>query len=887
MSSLGFYPKDFFIFKEENMKLKDLSTKYDFTSVEQGKYDTWIQKGYFTAGDVSKTPYCVVIPPPNITGKLHLGHVLNNTLQDIIVRRKRMQGFDVLWLPGMDHASIATQAKVEEKLRQQGISRYDLGREKFMDVSWQWKDEYAKAIKEQWAILGISVDYTKERFTLDEGLNNAVNEVFIRMYEDKLIYRGERIINWDVQSKTALSNIEVEYKDIEGAFYHYVYPFVGEEGGLEIATTRPETMFGDVALMVHPEDERYKQFIGKEVYIPTTKRKIPVIGDAYVEMDFGTGVVKVTPAHDPNDFEVGERHNLTRPLCMDEGGFMNELAGEYAGMERFSCRRKVVEDLKQIGLLKKVEKMIHSVGHSERTGVVVEPRLSKQWFVDMKPLAQITLDAQQNPDDKIHFVPARFEKTFQSWLENIQDWCISRQLWWGHRIPAWYRGEETYVGNTPPVGEGWVQDEDALDTWFSSALWPFSTLGWPEDTNDLKRYFPTDVLVTGYDIIFFWVARMALQSKYFLNKRPFKDVLIHGIIRDELGRKVSKSLGNGKDMQEAAKEYGVDAMRYFITTSSSPGQDIRYSDEKAAAAWNYINKIWNISRYIGITLDQNNYTRTKIDVTLCNDVDKWLLGNLNVVISSVDQYYEKYEFGEAAKVLYKFVWDDFASWYLEMSKVVFQEAPQTQKDNTCAILDYTLGAILKLLHPFMPFVTEEIYQRFHMTSITVAPWPKVKNEFSFDTYMQMDAVFEMIVAVRAIRHEKAVPNSKKIDLEIFADRNTQSILEKNTIYLQRFINYNTLEFVDEIVSSQKVVQVLSKSTIAIPLATLVNLDEEKMKLQTKEKELVSEITRCEKMLSNANFIQKAPPKKIEEEKEKLASYQKQLEEVHTLLKDFT
>lgn len=868
------------------MKLKDLSTKYDFTSVETGKYDTWIKEGYFTAGDITKTPYCVVIPPPNITGRLHLGHVLNNTLQDIIVRRKRMQGYDVLWLPGMDHASIATQAKVEEKLRTQGISRYDLGREKFMDVSWEWKEEYAKAIKEQWKILGISVDYSRERFTLDEGLNRAVNEVFIRMYEDKLIYRGERIINWDVQSKTALSNIEVEYKEIEGALYHYIYPFVDGEGGLQIATTRPETMFGDVALMVHPKDERYQQYIGKEVRIPFTNRLIPVIADDYVEMEFGTGVVKVTPAHDPNDFMVGERHQLPRPLCMDEGGFMNELSGPYEGQERFACRKQVVEDLKKHNLLVKVEKMIHSVGHSERTGVVVEPRLSKQWFVDMKPLAEMTLEAQKDPAQKINFVPSRFEKTFESWLENIQDWCISRQLWWGHRIPAWYKEEEVYVGLTPPTGEGWVQDEDALDTWFSSALWPFSTLGWPDQTEDLSRYFPTEVLVTGYDIIFFWVARMAFQSKYFLGKRPFKDVLIHGIIRDELGRKVSKSLGNGKDMQEAAKEHGIDALRYFITTSSSPGQDIRYSEEKAASAWNYINKIWNISRYIGITLDQNNYTRHEIDPKLFNDVDRWLLGNLNRVLSQVDEHYEKYEFGEAARVLYKFVWDDFASWYVEMSKIIFTEGTDTQKDNTCAILDYTISAILKLLHPFMPFVTEEIYLRFHTESITTAAWPKINFLEETNSFDRIEVIFEIITAVRNIRHEKSVASNKKIHLEINTTDETKQAIKDNMIYLNRFIQYETIQFVDEIESRQKVVEVLPTATIAIPLATLVDLTEEKEKLVAKEKELQNEIARCEKMLQNENFIKKAPAEKIQQEKDKLEAYLKQLDEVQTLMKDY-
>ena len=507
------------------MKLKDLSTKYDFKSVEEGKYKTWVEKGYFTAGDISKTPYCIVIPPPNITGKLHVGHVLDTTLQDIIIRRKRMQGFDALYLPGMDHASIATQAKVEAELRQKGISRYDLGREKFLECCWDWKNKYGGIIRTQWEKVGISVDYTRERFTLDEGLNKAVNTIFVKMYNEGLIYRGEKIINWDIQSRTALSNIEVEYKDIEGAFYHFVYPFVDEEGGLQIATTRPETMFADQALMVHPDDERYQKYIGKKVRIPGTDTIIPVISDEYVEMEFGTGVVKVTPAHDPNDFEVGNRHNLERPICMTEDGRMNEMAGKYQGMDRFECRKAVVKDLEEAGYCVKIEKMVHSVGHSERTGVIVEPRLSKQWFVKMKPLADMLIEFQKT-ENKVNFVPARFENTLLQWMYNIQDWCISRQLWWGHQIPAWYKTDENgeeqvYVGMEAPKEEGWRRDEDALDTWFSSGLWPFSTLGWPNETSDLARYFPTDTLVTGYDIIPFWVARMMFTSEYTLNKTPY------------------------------------------------------------------------------------------------------------------------------------------------------------------------------------------------------------------------------------------------------------------------------------------------------------------------------------------------------------------------------
>lgn len=869
------------------MKLKDLPIKYDFDLVEKGKYKKWVEAGYFTAGDINKKPFTIVIPPPNITGKLHLGHVLDTTLQDIIIRRKRMQGYDALYLPGMDHASIATQAKVEQKLRAQGISRYDLGREKFLEVVWDWKEEYAKLIREQWAVLGLSLDYSRERFTLDEGLNKAVNEVFVKMYNEGLIYRGEKIINWDIQSKTALSNIEVEYKDIEGAFYSIKYPFVDGDDGLVIATTRPETMFADMALMVHPEDERYQKYVGKQVYIPGTSTKIPVIADEYVDREFGTGVVKVTPAHDPNDFEVGLRHHLDRPLCMNEDGTMNDLAGKYHGLDRFDCRKKVIKDLEKAGYLIKVEKMIHSVGHSERTGVVVEPRLSKQWFVAMEKLTEDLL-AMQETDEKINFVPPRFEKIFNNWLDNIQDWCISRQLWWGHRIPAWYKGEEVYVGTTAPIGDGWHQDEDALDTWFSSALWPFSTLGWPEKTADLEKFFPTDVLVTGYDIIFFWVARMAFQSKYLMNVRPFKDVLFHGIIRDELGRKVSKSLGNGVDMMDVRNQYGIDSLRYFLTTSSSPGQDIRYSDEKMEAAWNYINKIWNISRFIGISFDNNNYQNEEIDSTLLNTVDKWILSRLNEVIESADDNFEKYEFGEAAKTIYKFIWNDFASWYLEMTKVVFSDDNQDEKINTCSVLNYVLKNALKLIHPFMPFVSDEIYQMFNEENITISAWPTVNPNYNFEDAKNIEIIYDIITNVRNVRASKNVPNSKPIDLEI-QTRNEKIItfLNDNLRYLHKFTNYqNIIISSEEIESSKKIVNVLSEVVVAIPLSQLVDLAEEKQKLEQNKQKMLSEISRCEKMLANPNFIRRAPANKVAEEREKLIDYQQQLLEINKLLEDY-
>ncbi len=867
------------------LKDKEMSTKYDSKLVENGKYEYWLREGFFTSGDNSKIPYTIVIPPPNVTGKLHIGHAWDTTLQDIIVRRKRMQGYDVLWLPGMDHAGIATQAKVDAKLKEQGISRYDIGREKFLEVAWGWKKEYATFIRSQWAALGLSLDYTKERFTLDDGLQDAVMEVFTKLYEEGLIYRGERIINWDIEAKTALSNIEVEYKDIEGAFYHFIYPFVDGEGGLEIATTRPETMFGDVALMVHPDDERYNKYIGKEVYIPNTTRKIPVIADKYVEIGFGTGVVKVTPAHDPNDFEVGNRHHLPRIICMNEDGTMNSLAGKYEGMNRFDCRKKLVEDLKAIDLCPKIEKMIHSVGHSERTGVIVEPRLSKQWFVKMEPLARDVLE-MQNGNEPIEFVPERFNKTLTTWLDldTIQDWCISRQLWWGHRIPAWYRGDEVYVGKTKPVGSGWVQDEDVLDTWFSSALWPFSTLGWPKKSKDLERYFPTDCLVTGYDIIFFWVARMAIQSKHFMKVRPFKKCLIHGLIRDEQGRKMSKSLGNGVDPFDLVDQYGCDAMRYFLTTNSTPGQDLRFSSEKMSSSWNYINKIWNISRFVKMNISQVGYNGEAIDFNNLTSLDKWIINKINLLINDVDLKYDNFEFGEVARSIYNFTWDDFASKYLEMTKVDFLGNDDKRKMNTTSILNYVLTTILKLLHPFMPFVTEEIYQNFYDDSITISKWP-VSNDliFSEDELEAVERLNDIIASIRNIRSEKNVPISKKISVLLETSNDYLiNFLNNHKEYLQKFANYDRLIIDKEIDHIDSVVSVMNNINVIIPLKQLINVEEEKVKLLSQIKKLESEVLRCTNMLNNPNFVNRAPTHKIEEEKQKLINYSKQLQEVKEL-----
>jgi valyl-tRNA synthetase len=680
--------------KTSDVLIGSLKTKYDFKEVEENLYKTWITEGYFLTGNLKKDPFCIVIPPPNVTGKLHLGHAWDNTLQDIIIRRKRMQGYDALFLPGMDHAGIATQAKVDERLKNDGISRYDLGREGFLKKAWEWKDEYAFFIKKQWAALGNSLDYTKERFTLDDDLNKAVNHVFIKLYEKGLIYRGHRIINWDVEAKTALSNIEVEHVIQNGKLYYFRYPLVDSNDYLVIATTRPETMFADQALMVHPNDQRYLKYVNSYVYIPNTNVKIKVITDDYVDMSFGSGVVKVTPAHDPNDFEVAKRHNLLMPLCMHEDGTMNHLAFQYEGLDRFTCRELLVKDLLSLNLVEKIEDYQNNIGLSERTGVVVEPRLSLQWFVKMDQIATDTLMRS-----KTEFYPKRFKKIFVNWLTDIQDWCISRQLWWGHRIPAWYNGDQVLVQVESP-GANWHQDEDVLDTWFSSALWPFSTLGWPNETKDFKRYYPTDVLVTGYDIIFFWVARMIFQGLEFTNQDPFKHVLIHGLIRDKDGRKMSKSLGNGVDPMDVIEKYGVDALRYFLTTNSAPGQDLRYEEEKVESSWNFINKLWNITRFIQMNVTDINQSFDE-DLSLC---DLWIVSRLSIVIRQADEYYEKYEFGEASKVLYNFIWDEFASWYLEFAKVSLQD--QALKQNTEGVLLYVLKDVLKMMHPFIPFVTE-------------------------------------------------------------------------------------------------------------------------------------------------------------------------------------
>ena len=868
---------------------KEMSSKFQPQEVEAGKYQWWVDSGVFHPNeDPNAEPYSIVIPPPNVTGKLHLGHAWDVTLQDMIIRQKRMQGFDTLWLPGMDHAGIATQAKVEEKLRGEGLSRYDLGREKFLEQTWEWKEEYASHIREQWAKMGISVDYRRERFTLDKGLSDAVKKVFVTLYEKGLIYRGEYIINWDPKAKTSLSDIEVIHKDVEGAFYHMNYPLADGSGFLEIATTRPETLLGDTAVAVHPDDERYQALIGKTVILPLVNREIPIIADEYVEQDFGTGVVKITPAHDPNDFEVGNRHNLPRINVMNDDATMNELAGKYEGMDRFAARKAIVKDLEEAGLLVKIEKHLHSVGHSERTDVVVEPRLSKQWFVKMGPLAEQAITAQREEgDNTVNFYPPRFNDAYLRWMENIHDWVISRQLWWGHQIPAWYHKEtgEVYVGMEAPSDiENWTQDPDVLDTWFSSALWPFSTMGWPdEDAADYKRYYPTNTLVTGYDILTFWVSRMMFQGLEFTGKRPFKNVLIHGLIRDSQGRKMSKSLGNGVDPMEVIEQYGADALRWFLANGSAPGQDVRYSTDKMDAAWNFINKIWNASRYA--LMNVGDLTADQVDITGEKTLaDKWILTRLNQTIGKVTELFEKFEFGEAGRLLYRFIWDDFCDWYIEMSKETLAGDDEAAKLTTRSILVYVLDNTLRLLHPIMPFVTEEIWQSVpHVgESLVVATYPTVHPEqMDEKAAEEMEFLMDFIRSVRTVRNEMNTPLSKPINIIAkVSDAAHYAILKENESYIARFSNPEEFVYGEDVEApSDAVTSVITGAEIYLPLAGLINIEDEIARLEKEAEKLQQEVDRVEKKLSNEKFVAKAPAAVVEAERAKGADYQAQREAV--------
>lgn len=875
-----------------------MPTKYDPNAIEQGRYKWWLDGKFFEAkSEKEKEPYSIVIPPPNVTGKLHLGHAWDTTLQDILTRMKRMQGYDVLWLPGMDHAGIATQAKVDEKLRSQGISRHDLGREKFVEETWNWKEEYAEHIRKQWSKIGLGLDYSRERFTLDEGLSDAVQKVFIDLYNKGLIYRGEYIINWDPATKTALSDIEVIHQDVQGAFYHMKYPLSDGSGHIEIATTRPETMLGDTAVAVHPEDDRYKHLIGKTVILPIVGREIPIVGDDYVDMEFGSGAVKITPAHDPNDFEIGNRHNLERILVMNEDGSMNEKADKYNGMDRFDCRKQIVKDLQESGVLFKIEEHMHSVGHSERSGAVVEPYLSTQWFVKMDPLAQEAVKLQDKEGEKVNFVPDRFETSYMRWMENTRDWCISRQLWWGHRIPAWYHKEtgEVYVGNEAPAdSENWTQEDDVLDTWFSSALWPFSTMGWPDtEAEDFKRYYPTNTLVTGYDIIGFWVSRMIFQGLEFTGERPFKDVLIHGLVRAEDGRKMSKSLGNGVDPMDVIEKYGADSLRYFLSTGSSPGQDLRFSFEKVESVWNFANKIWNASRFALMNMDGMTYE--EIDLSGEKSVaDKWILTRLNETIESVTRLADRYEFGEVGRILYNFIWDDFCDWYIEMAKLPLYGEDEAAKKTTRSILAYVLDNTMRLLHPFMPFITEEIWQNLPHKgeSITVAAWPEVNKDLTdAGAAEEMKLLVEIIRAVRNVRAEVNTPMSKQIKLILKAkDENVLNILDKNKGYIERFCNPEQLDMGTDITPPEKAMTAVATGVeLFLPLQGLINIDEEIARLEKELEKWTKEVSRVQGKLNNEKFVSKAPQKVVDEEKakekdylEKQATVKARIEELKTV-----
>jgi len=871
-----------------------MPTTYDPKTAEAKWSRRWREGNHFRAGrDADRKPFSIVIPPPNVTGMLHIGHALDFTLQDIIIRSKRMQGYDALWLPGTDHAGIATQTKVEQRLREQGISRYDLGREKFLDEVWAWKEHYADTIRSQWDKLGLSLDYSRERFTLDEGLSNAVREVFVRLYEKGLIYRGKKIINWDPATRTALSDIEVEYKEVQGNLYHLAYPLKDGSGSITVATTRPETMLGDTAVAVHPDDERYKHLIGKTLILPVIGREIPIIADEYVEKEFGSGAVKITPAHDPNDFEVGIRHNLPQVLVMDETGTMNENAGPYQGLDRFECRKRLVNDLKEQGVLVKIEPHVHQVGHSDRSGAVVEPYLSTQWFVSMKPLAEQAI-ASQKSGEGVRFVPERFEKIYLNWIENVKDWCISRQIWWGHRIPAWYCddcGEITVsVKNATSCrhcGSANIrQDEDVLDTWFSSALWPFSTMGWPdEESADLKRYYPTDVLVTGYDIIYFWVARMIFTALEFTGKIPFRDVLIHGLVRDAEGRKMSKSLGNGVDPLEVIEKYGADALRFMISTGITPGQDLRFHWEKVEQARNFANKIWNASRFVLMNLDEDVDPEPGDNL---GTADRWILHRLNETARDVTRLMDQYEFGETGRLLYDFIWDDFCDWYIEFSKLALNGSDPAARRSTLTVLVYVLDRILRLMHPFMPFLTEEIWQHLPRSgeTISLAEWPAYDaGREAPDAVREMRQLMDVIRAVRNIRAEVNVAPGKKIELVIKpADAEAERILARNVEYLKRFCNTESLAIDPAASAPEKAMSaVVSGAELYLPLAGLIDIGQEIARLTKELETLNKEVERASGKLANEGFVSKAPARVIEEEREKLRDYTERRDKVKARL----
>jgi valyl-tRNA synthetase len=869
----------------------NIEKTYDPKKVEDRLYKRWVDSGYFKAEiDRSKKPYTIVMPPPNITGQLHMGHALDETLQDILTRMKRMQGYCALWLPGTDHASIATEAKIVEALAEEGVNKEDLGRDRFLERAWKWKEKYGGRIVEQLKKLGSSCDWDRERFTMDEGLSRAVTEVFIRLYNKGLIYRGERIINWCPGCETSISDAEVEHEEKESSFWHLKYPIIGSDEFIIVATTRPETMLGDTAVAVNPADERYKHLVGKTAMLPLMNREIPIIADEYVDMELGTGAVKITPAHDPNDFEVGLRHNLQAIKVMNDDATMNENAGRYEGLDRYEARKRVVDDINSLGLLYKIEPHKHNVGACYRCGNAVEPMISKQWFVKMKPLAEPAIEAVRN--GTVKFVPDRFSKIYYNWMENIQDWCISRQLWWGHRIPAYYCTEcdNMVVDYSMPSSctkcgsNSFVQDEDTLDTWFSSALWPFSTLGWPEKTGDLEYFYPTTTLVTGYDIIFFWVARMIFSGLEHMGTAPFDYVFIHGIVRDALGRKMSKSLGNGIDPLEIIDKYGTDSLRYALTTGNAPGNDLRFSTEKVEAGRNFTNKLWNAFRFVLMNFD-DNLDFSGVDETRFTVEDKWILSRINSVVREVTENMENFELGIALQKIYEFIWDEFCDWYIELAKPRLYDREKAGRIEAQYVLNTVLSASMKLLHPFMPFITEEIYQHLVNSdkSIMVSNWPVYEAKYyDFEAEKHMQLLMDAIKAIRNIRAEMNVPVSKRAKIIfVTGDEKRMKLLENGSLF------FRTLAGASEtIIQSNKAgvphesaAAVIEGVEIYIPFEELIDIDKEIERLSAERDNLVKELKRVEEKLSNENFVKKAPEKVVNEEREKKVKYQGMYESV--------
>ena len=859
----------------------EMSKTYTPKEFEQRIYEKWEQKGYFKAKpNKDKIPFTIVIPPPNITGQLHMGHALNNSIQDSIIRFKRMQGYEALWLPGTDHASIATEVKIVDQLKAEGLTKEEIGREEFLTRAWAWKEKYGGRIVEQLKRLGSSCDWSRLAFTMDERCSKAVKEVFVNLYNKGLIYQGKRIINWCPCCKTALSDAEVEFEEENSYFWHFRYFVKGSDKYVVIATTRPETLLGDTAVAVNPKDERYKDLIGQTLILPVVGREIPIVADEYVDVEFGTGAVKITPAHDPNDFEVGLRHNLDVIRVMDDGGVMNSLAGKYEGMTRYECRKAIVEDLEKLGNLEKIEPHAHNVGHCYRCHDTVEPIISKQWFVKMDTLAKPALSAVRKKS--IKFTPNRFTKIYNNWMENIKDWCISRQLWWGHRIPAYYCencGETIVTKEEPTVCPKcgcthFHQDEDVLDTWFSSALWPFSTLGFPEMTKDLKYFYPTDVLVTAYDIIFFWVARMIFSGIEHMDRIPFKDVLIHGIVRDSQGRKMSKSLGNGIDPIEIIDEFGADTLRYCLLNGISAGSDIRYSSEKLEGCRNFINKIWNASRFVLLNCEGRKIKSELSEIKLTAP-DKWIISKLNAVVKDVTLNMEKYEIGLACASLQDFVWSDFCDWYIELCKPTLYGDDEAKKDDVISVLCYVLTNMLKLLHPFIPFVTEEIYSHIPKTkgSIMVSEFPKYNSKLSYrKERVATETVMDIIKSIRAIKLETGAAPSTKVDMYVVTQN--RKLISDSTIYFNKLVNVNEVKFVEskEQIAEKVVSKILDGIEIYIPLGTLVDTEKELARLKTELEKAENEIKRAEGKLANQGFVAKAPKALIDGEKAKVVKF---------------